>query len=135
MIDTEAAITMSIMQGRNSIMPNLSAALGGDAGVENMVNYVRSLSGAVDADDAAMSAQPMFVTLCSSCHLADGTGNQLLGGLNLTDDTWLYGGSADAVRTTIVQGRNGVMPAHGEFLGEKRTKILAAYVYSMSNSE
>jgi hypothetical protein len=27
------------------------------------------------------------------------------------------------------------MPPHGELLGEKRTKILAAYVYSLSNSE
>jgi len=82
-----------------------------------------------------MSAQPMFVALCSSCHLADGTGNQLLGGPDLTNDTWLYGGSPEAVRATIVQGRNGVMPPHGEFLGEKRTKILAAYIYSMSSVE
>jgi len=133
--DSEAAITTTIKQGRNSIMPNLSAALGGEAGIDNMVNYVRSLSGAVEADDAAMSAQPMFVALCSSCHLADGTGNQLLGGPDLTNDTWLYGGSPEAVRATIVQGRNGVMPPHGEFLGEKRTKILAAYIYSMSSVE
>jgi cytochrome c oxidase cbb3-type subunit 3 len=31
-----------------------------------------------------------------------------------------------------VQGRNGQMPPHGEFLGENRTRILAAYVYSLS---
>ncbi len=132
---TEAAITTTILHGRNSIMPNLSAALGGDAGVENMVKYVQSLSGAAAADQAAMSAQPMFVALCSACHMADGSGNQLLGGPNLTDDIWLYGGSADAIRTTIVQGRNGVMPAHGELLGDKRTKILAAYVYSLSGAQ
>ncbi|MDH3373097.1 MAG: cytochrome-c oxidase, cbb3-type subunit III [Gammaproteobacteria bacterium] len=132
---TEAAITTTIQQGRNSIMPNLSAALGGDAGIDNMVSYVQSLSGAVAADEAAMSAQPMFVALCSACHMADGSGNQLLGGPNLTDDVWLYGSSTDAIRTTIVQGRNGVMPAHGQLLGDKRTKILAAYVYSMSNAE
>ena len=132
---TEAAITTTILHGRNSIMPNLSAALGGDAGVENMVKYVRSLSGAAEADQAAMSAQPMFVALCSACHMADGSGNQILGGPNLTDDIWLYGGSADAIRTTIVQGRNGVMPAHGELLGDKRTKILAAYVYSLSGAQ
>ncbi|MDH3266980.1 MAG: cytochrome-c oxidase, cbb3-type subunit III [Gammaproteobacteria bacterium] len=133
--DNEAAITTTIRQGRNSIMPTLSAALGGDAGIDNMVNYVRSLSGAVEADAAALSAQPMFVALCSACHMLDGSGNQLLGAPNLTDDISLYGSSAEAIRTTIVQGRNAVMPPHGELLGDKRTKILAAYVYSLSNAE
>ena len=133
--DTEAAITTTIRQGRNSVMPTLSAALGGDAGIDNMVNYVRSLSGAVEADAAAMSAQPMFVALCSACHMPDGSGNQLLGGPDLTDEIALYGSSPEAIRTTIVNGRNGEMPPHGEFLGDKRTKILAAYVYSLSNAE
>ena len=72
--DSEAAITTTIRQGRNSIMPNLSAALGGETGIDNMVNYVRSLSGAIEADAAAMSAQPMFVALCSACHMPDGSG-------------------------------------------------------------
>jgi len=133
--DTETAITTTIRQGRNSIMPSLSAALGGDTGIDNMVNCVRSLSGLVEADAAAMTSQPMFVALCSACHSPDGTGNQALGGLNLTDGTWLYGASEDAVHTTIVNGRNGVMPAHGELLGEKRTKILAAYIYSLSAAQ
>ncbi len=97
-----------------------------------MVSYVRSLSGLVEADAAAMSAQPMFVALCSACHNADGTGNQALGAPNLTDDVWLYGSSEDVVYETIVKGRNNLMPAHGELLGENRTKILAAYVYSLS---
>ncbi|MDH3432959.1 MAG: cytochrome-c oxidase, cbb3-type subunit III [Gammaproteobacteria bacterium] len=133
--DDETAIIATITHGRNNVMPNLSPALGGDAGIDNMVNYVRSLSGAVAADAAAMSAQPMFVALCSACHQADGSGNQALGAPNLTDDTWLYGPSAESVRETIVQGRNGVMPPHGELLGDKRTKILAAYVASLSDNE
>lgn len=129
---TEAAITTTIRNGRNSIMPALGAALGGDTGVDNMVTYVRSLSGLVEADAAASSAQPLFVALCSACHSADGGGNTVLGGPNLKDNVWLYGSSEDAVRASIVEGRNGVMPAHGELLGEQRTKILAAYVYSLS---
>ena len=55
--------------------------------------------------------------------------------LRLTDGNWLYGGSAEDVRYTLVNGRNGVMPAHGELLGENRTKILAAYVYSLAGGE
>ena len=129
---SEEQIYTSLMQGRNAIMPQLGAALGGDAGIDNMVTYVRSLSGAVEADAAAQAMQPMFVALCSACHGADGKGNVLLGGPNLTDGTWLYGGSAEDVRYTIEYGRNGIMPAHGDLLGEDRARILAAYVAGLS---
>ncbi len=130
--DSEQAITMTLQNGRNGVMPPLGAALGGEQGIRNMVSYVRSLSGLAEADEAAMSAQPMFLGLCGACHNANGTGNQLLGAPNLTDDVWLYGSSEESIYSTLVNGRNNVMPAHGELLGEKRTKILAAYVYSLS---
>lgn len=128
----EQQIVTSVAAGRRAVMPQLGAALGGEAGIDNMVRYVRSLSGLVEADAAANSAQPMFVALCSACHMADGSGNAMLGAPNLVNDIWLYGSSADAVRYTLVNGRNGVMPAHGDLLGAQRTKILAAYVYSLS---
>ena len=129
--NTEQDIIATLTNGRNAAMPVLAAALGGDEGVNNMVKYVQSLSGG-EADAGAMSMQPMFAALCGACHNADGTGNKIFGAPNLTDDIWLYGGSDDAIRTTILQGRNGVMPAYGELFGEDRTKILAAYVYSLS---
>ena len=130
--DAEADIVMSIKSGRQAAMPVLTAAIGDDTAVGNMVNYVRSLSGLVEADADTASAQPMFVALCSVCHTADGTGNKIFGAPNLTDDVWMYGSSFDDVRETITQGRNGMMPAHGELLGANRTKILAAYVASLS---
>ncbi len=129
---SEDAIVSTITNGRVAAMPVLAPALGGDEGVNNMVSYVRSLSGLVEADEAATSAQPMFVALCSACHTAEGTGNPIFGAPNLTDDIWLYGSSEEAVKATILNGRNGMMPAHGELLGANRTKILAAYVYSLS---
>ena len=130
--NSETQMTTTISNGRVAVMPVLVGALGGDDGIDNMVRYVRSLSGLVEADAGAMSMQPMFVALCSACHMVDGTGNQVLGGPNLTDDVWLYGSLEDDVRTTVTNGRNGVMPAHGDMLGDNRTKILAAYVYSLS---
>ncbi|MCH9696318.1 MAG: cytochrome-c oxidase, cbb3-type subunit III [Gammaproteobacteria bacterium] len=132
---TEAALTATLTHGRSGVMPVLAPALGGDAGVDNMVSYVRSLSELIEADAAANSAKPMFVALCSACHNADGSGNPVFGAPNLTDDIWLYGSSHDAVHTTIISGRNGIMPAHGELLGEDRTKILAAYVASLSGQD
>lgn len=130
--DSEAALTHTLLHGRNGVMPVLTPALGGEEGINNMVSYVRSLSGLVEADAAALSAQPMFVALCSACHMADGSGNQAVGAPNLTDDVWLYGSSKEIVYETLVKGRNNMMPAHGELLGENRAKILAAYVYSLS---
>ncbi|HEY5641541.1 MAG TPA: cytochrome-c oxidase, cbb3-type subunit III [Woeseiaceae bacterium] len=130
--DSEQALVSTIMNGRIAAMPVLAPALGGEQGIRNMVSYVRSLSGLAEPDADAMSAQPMFLAICSGCHGADGTGNQAVGAPNLTDDTWLYGSSEDDVYTAITQGRNGMMPAHGELLGADRAKILAAYVYSLS---
>lgn len=133
--NSEQQITTTLKQGRNAVMPALGAALGGDEAIDDMVTYVRSLSGLVEADEGAAAMQSKFVALCSACHGTDGTGNPMLGAANLTDDNWLYGSSAEAVRHTIVNGRNGVMPPHGELLGENRTKILAAYVYSLGSGE
>jgi len=130
--NSEQALVTTITNGRMAAMPVLAPALGGEEGIRNMVSYVRSLSGLVEPDADAMSAQPMFLAICSGCHGADGTGNQAVGAPNLTDDTWLYGSSEETVYTTITQGRNGVMPAHGDLLGADRTKILAAYVFSLS---
>jgi len=77
----------------------------------------------------------MFVALCSACHGADGGGNPMFGAPNLADDIWLYGSSDEAIRTTITEGRSGIMPAHGELFGENKTKILAAYVKSLSQPQ
>jgi cytochrome c oxidase cbb3-type subunit 3 len=129
--NSESELYTTIYNGRNAVMPVLAPALGGDEGIANMARYVKSLSSG-EADAGAMSAQPMFVALCSACHGVDGTGNKIFGAPNLTDDTWLYGGSLETIQETLLNGRNGVMPSHGDLLGENRTKILAAYVYSLS---
>ncbi len=70
---------------------------------------------------------------CVACHGPEGKGNQQLGAPNLTNDIWLYGGSPKAIAASIANGRNGVMPAHEEFLGEAKVHLLAAYIYSLSN--
>ena len=122
-----AQIEQAILTGRNGIMPSLSAAMGDD--LDAMVDYVRSMA---DGLDTASPIHAKYVTFCSACHGPTGTGNAILGGPNLTDDVWLYGSSEAAVRQSIVDGRNGVMPAHEKLIGRDRARILAAYVYSLS---
>ena len=130
---TPDAIKQSIMHGRNSAgMVAWEAPLGGEQGVEEVATYVMSLSGR-DVDSALADAgKTRFDTFCVGCHMPDGTGNQALGAPNLTDNVWLYGGSPRAIKESISKGRAGVMPAHAEFLGEAKSHILAAYVYSLS---
>jgi cytochrome c oxidase cbb3-type subunit 3 len=130
---TPEQIMVSIMNGRVGAMPAWEGPLGGAEGVENVANYVMSLNGRdVDAASAA-AGKEKFDMLCAGCHMPDGTGNQALGAPNLTNNTWLYGGSPRAIKETIAKGRNGKMPAHSEFLGKAKSHILSAYVYSLSH--
>jgi len=123
-------VLATVTNGRMGVMPPWGEALG-SSGVENVLAYVMSLSGRkLEAGNAAAGKQK-FAELCSACHGADGRGNPLMGAPNLTDATWLHGGSLAAVRETIEKGRNGTMPAHATRLGETRVKLLAAYVLSL----
>ena len=124
-------IKTSIMNGRNGVMPPWGAALG-EMGVENVVAYVMTLSGRKADAAKAGEGKAQFDAMCAACHIPDGTGNQALGAPDLTNGTWLYGGSPGAIAKTISDGRKGVMPAHKDFLGEDKVHLLAAYVYSLS---
>jgi cytochrome c oxidase cbb3-type subunit 3 len=128
-------IQQTILEGRNGVMPAWADALGGDAGVADVTEFVFSLSGR-DVDQAAAArGGEKYQMLCVACHGADGTGNQALGAPNLADSIWLYGGSSKQVMETIAKGRIGVMPPHRDFLGEDKVHLLAAYVYSLSTGQ
>lgn len=114
-------------------MPPWAAPLGDD-GVTEVVAYVQQLSGQ-DADaELAAAGQARFQMFCVACHGMEGKGNPALGAPNLTDDTWLYGGSAADIEYALRNGRNGQMPAFGEQLSEEHRKLLAAYVQGLSGS-
>ncbi|MEN8132205.1 MAG: cytochrome-c oxidase, cbb3-type subunit III [Pseudomonadota bacterium] len=129
---TPQAIKTSILNGRKGVMPPMGAALGGDEGIAQVAAYVMSLSGR-EADPELVAAGKAKFAICAGCHMPDGKGNQALGAPNLTDDAWLYGASLGTIKKTIRDGRNGVMPAHQDFLGEDKSHLIAAYIYSLSN--
>ena len=111
-------IKHTLMHGRQGAMPGWEDALGED-GVQEVVSYVLSLSGRKVDPIEAKKGEARFA-VCAACHGADGTGNTALGAPNLTDDIWLYGGSRAAVEDTVRHGRNGVMPAWKDILGEDK---------------
>jgi cytochrome c oxidase cbb3-type subunit 3 len=129
---TPEVIKETIMKGRHGQMPSMAAALGSDKDVENVAHYVRSLSGMAADPVKVAFGKPRFAA-CAACHGGDAHGNPMLGAPNLTDKTWLYGGSADTIMETIRKGRDNTMPAWGDFLGEQKVHVLSAYVWSLSN--
>ena len=101
--------------------------------MENVAHYVASLSGGAADPIKAVFGKSKFAA-CMACHTAAGTGNQALGAPNLTDKVWLHGGGLETIKETITKGRNSTMPAFADFLGEGKVHVLAAYVWSLSNS-
>ena len=127
------AIKHALLYGRQAVMPSWEAALGGEQGVDEMATYVMKLSGRSVDEAKAAKGEQKFATLCVACHGADGKGNTAMGAPDLTNNIWLYGGSPRAIKESLIKGRNGKMPAHGEFLGEAKIHVLTAYVYSLTN--
>lgn len=130
-----ASIKTTIMQGRQAAMPAWEGPLGGESGVDEVAQYLLSLSGRATIAELADKGKAKFDIFCAACHGPTGTGNPALGAPNLTDDVWLYGGSITRISQSIAKGRNGKMPAHADFLGEAKVHLLAAYVYGLSQNE
>lgn len=125
------AIKATITNGRMGVMTPFGPTLGAD-GVKDVANYVRSLSGLAHDSLRAQRGKDLFATNCVACHGADGTGNPMLGAPNLTNNLWLWGSSEASIIETITHGRMNQMPPFGEFLGEDKVHLLAAYVLSLS---
>lgn len=79
-------------------------------------------------------AKGLFGDNCVPCH---GAGGQGVVGLfpNLADDAWLWGGSIEAIRTTITNGHYGFMPAFRETFDEQQLDDVATYVLGLSGNQ
>ena len=120
----------TITKGRKGSMPAWKNILS-----EQQLNDVATwLSTAEPANKNPAGAQ-VFATYCAACHGAEAKGNTLLGAPNLTDNIWLYGGGLGEIKATILNGRNGQMPAHENFISPEKIHLLAAYVYGLSDTE
>lgn len=132
---TPDKIVETITKGRTGGMPTWQATLGED-GVKAATQYVLSLSkpaGITINPVLAAQGAVLFKENCAVCHGPDGKGSQSVGAPNLTDNTWLYGGTVADVEKTIRLGRAGKMPAWEHMLGAERIKLVAAYVYSQTH--
>ncbi|MBD2858213.1 cytochrome-c oxidase, cbb3-type subunit III [Spongiibacter sp. KMU-158] len=92
-----------------------------------------SVEALADNPKAMRMARRMFANNCSVCHGAEGKGSY--GFPNLTDQDWLYGGSPEAIKTTITFGRKGNMPAWESALGEAGLSDMTGYVSKLSQGK
>ena len=73
----------------------------------------------------------IFANNCATCHGSDAGGG--VGYPNLTDDAWIWGGTPEAIVTTITAGRSPVMPPFAPAIGgEEGIPAVAAYALSLS---
>lgn len=122
---------------RYSEMPAFADLLP-DEEIEQVVNYVMSLSPAYDPQDASLveAGAEVYEINCSACHGADGKGDIYQGAPNLTDAIWLYGGDYETVKETVMNSRFGVMPPMGGAqLSEAEIRAVATYVHQLGGGE
>ena len=75
----------------------------------------------------------MFSNNCAQCHGADAKGSY--GFPNLTDGDWIFGGTPDAIKASVTQGRQAAMPAWGTVIGDQGVEEVTAYVMSINGRE
>ena len=80
--------------------------------------------------EARQMGQRLFLTYCAQCHGSDAGGSR--GFPSLKDRDWLYGGEPEAIRTSILEGRNGMMPPMGPVLGsDEDVRDVMHYVFRL----
>lgn len=122
-------------EARYSEMPAFGEILE-PAQIDQVVNYVMSLSG--EPQDAALVADgaTVFAENCAACHGEEAMGDIYQGAPNLADAIWLYGGSFDTIKQTVTYSRFGVMPPMGGAnLSEAEIRAVAIYVHQLGGGE
>lgn len=103
--------------------------------IQDLVSYVRLLSGGEKPSAAARRGAVLFEANCAVCHGPDGKGDRTQGAPNLTDAISLYGLDRATLTETITNSRYGVMPRWGQRLDPATIRMLAAYVHSLGGGE
>ncbi len=75
----------------------------------------------------------LFINNCSTCHGVNAEGS--FGFPDLSDGAWIWGGDFDAIKTSVLNGRVGIMPPWGTVLGDGGVRDVTAYTLSLAGRE
>ena len=132
---------------RQNVADDIAAVEAQNAGNMEALASVElaSLSDNTELQGFAVNAgRAIFVANCSQCHGTGGAGVQASGYPNLLDDSWLWGGSIDAIAFTVTHGirneqsdeaRWSEMSAYAEIFSEEEIAQAVAYVQSISGQD
>ncbi|MCT8267941.1 cytochrome-c oxidase, cbb3-type subunit III [Afifella sp. JA880] len=103
--------------------------------IEQVANYVRSLSGLEHDGALAEEGAQVFTDNCAVCHGENGQGQHMLGAPALNDQVWLYSPDLEQIESQVDNPKHGVMPAWSGRLSEVTIKQLALYVWSLGGGQ
>lgn len=123
-------------KSRQGLMPRFGAdEILTPAQVNDVAEYVLSLSGRATDRAAVARGEKVFVENCVACHLEGGKGNAELGAKNLSNGIWLYGGDKASIVKMVWFSRGGSMPAWAERFDPATIKMLAVYVHALGGGQ
>lgn len=121
---------------RQSQMPRFGVdAVLDAAAINDVAEYVVSLSGG-EADAAAKDrGAKVFAENCVACHGETGAGNKDLGAPSLTSNIWQFTGDKAGFVAQVTNPRHGVMPAWQGRLNDDLIKMVTVYVHSLGGGQ
>lgn len=105
------------------------------AQIDAVVEHVLAISGQEHDATLATEGATLYAENCAACHMEVGEGDPTQGAPRLNDAIWLYGGSREKIKETIVYARFGVMPNWAGRLTEDEIRAVAAYVHSRGGGQ
>lgn len=85
-------------------------------------------------EEAMETAKRLFSNHCAICHGSDAMG--MYGFPNLVRGTWIYGGTPDDIKQTILDGRKGIMPAMNKVIPDEASiNELVQYLLMLNGRE
>lgn len=126
-------IKETITNGRIGFMPPMGAMMKDENELNQVANYVMSISGYFFDEEKANFGEKKFKSVCSPCHGMDATGNKMIGAPNLNKGVRMYGFDMEALQNTIRNGRRSVMPSHKNLLSKEQIYVLSVYIYGLSS--
>ncbi len=103
--------------------------------IDQVVEYVRRISRQEHDATLAATGAEVFEMNCASCHGDGGEGDYFIGAPALNNQVWLYGGSREAIRYSVVNARFGIMPGFANRLREAEIRAVAAYVHQLGGGQ